>query len=300
MAQQVRPCDGCGIDFTPSRKGQRFHSRKCQLSARNKPRKQADLGQVHIIIPDTQAKPGAPSNHLRWIGKYINDRYSLTDIPVSVIHLGDHWDMPSLSSYDRGKKSMEGRRYLKDIAAGNRAMEVLSEPFANVECRRILLRGNHEDRITRAIESDAQLDGLLSLDDLKSPGWEVVDFLTPFTLDGVVYSHYFYNPMTGNPYSGAAATRLKTLGHSFTMGHQQTLDYSLRFVNGRSQHGLVAGACYLHDEDYKGPQGNAHWRGIIVCHNVENGSYDPMFVSLDYLCRRYEGVRLADFQGKEL
>jgi hypothetical protein len=83
------------------------------------------------------------------------------------------------------------------------------------------------------------------------------------------------------------------------MGHQQTLDYAIRFVKGESQHGLVAGACYLHDEDYKGYQGNAHWRGIVVCHEVREGSYDPMFVSLDYLCRRYEGVPLSKFMAKK-
>jgi hypothetical protein len=83
------------------------------------------------------------------------------------------------------------------------------------------------------------------------------------------------------------------------MGHQQVLDYGLKFVSGKSQHGLVAGACYLHDEDYKGYQGNAHWRGIIICHEVEDGSYDPMFVSLDYLCRKYEGMRLTQFMMKK-
>ena len=112
-------------------------------------------------------------------------------------------------------------------------------------------------------------------------------------------SHYFYNPMTGKPLGGTVDARLKTIGHSFTMGHQQTLAYSLRFVAGKSQHGLVAGACYLHDEDYKGPQGNAHFRGIIVKYEVESGAYCPMFISLDYLCRRYEGVRLATFMKKK-
>jgi hypothetical protein len=97
-----------------------------------------------------------------------------------------------------------------------------------------------------------------------------------------------------------ALTRLKTIGHSFTMGHQQTLDYAVRYVNDRSQHALIAGACYLHDEDYKGPQGNKHWRGIVVCHQVEQGSYDPMFVSLDYLCRRYEEQPLEQFQQRYL
>ena len=83
------------------------------------------------------------------------------------------------------------------------------------------------------------------------------------------------------------------------MGHQQTLMYTVRFVSDQSQHALVAGSCYLHDEDYKGPQGNHHWRGIIVCHEVRNGSYDPMFISLNYLCRRYEGVELETFIAKK-
>jgi hypothetical protein len=57
----------------------------------------------------------------------------------------------------------------------------------------------------------------------------------------------------------------------------------------------VIGSSYLHDEDYLGPQGNDDWRGIVVCHQVEGGAYDPMFVSLDFLCRRYTGRRLEEY-----
>lgn len=259
---------------------------------------------VHLVIPDTQIKPGVPTIHLSWIGRYLVDQFAGT--PLTVVHLGDHWDMPSLSSYDRGKAAMEGRRYVADIAAGNAAFSLLNDPLAHYnmgrrlkwEPRRVFLLGNHEDRIRRAWESDPQLEGLLTQDTLNAAawGWEVHDFLEPVEIDGVTYAHYFYNPMTGRPYSGQnVELRLKNLGYSFTMGHQQTLLYGLRFVGGRSQHGIVAGSCYLHDEEYKGPQGNRHWRGVIVCHQVEGGSYDPMFVSLDYLCRRYERMRLADY-----
>jgi hypothetical protein len=300
----LRLCAACGEPFQSARSGHRFCSRDCQLRGRF-------LGDValelptHLVIPDTQARRGVASDHLRWIGQYVVDQF--LGRPLTIIHLGDHWDMPSLSSYDRGKKAMEGRRYKVDIAAGNRAFEVLNTPLeaaadeSGWTPRRVLLRGNHEDRITRAIDADAQLDGLLSLDDLASPGWEVHPFLKPVEIDGVVYAHYFYNPMTGRPYGGAnIETRLKTIGHSFTMGHQQGLGIGMRYVNGQQQIGLVAGSCYQHDEDYKGWQGNAHWRGIIVCHQVHGGSYDPMFVSLDYLCRRYEGHRLSEHRGVEL
>lgn len=262
---------------------------------------------THVVIPDTQVKPGVPIDNLRWIGRYIADHFA-GQPSVKVIHLGDHSDMPSLSSYDKGKKAMEGRRVLEDIAAANYGFDELNGNMV-VKGRnkgwepdeKHLFLGNHENRITRATENDAQLDGLLSLDALNYGqwGWHVHPFLKPVTIDGIVYAHYFVAPMTGRPYASAALTRLKTLGHSFTMGHQQTFDVAIRFVNGKQQRALICGAAYLHDEDYMGPQGNvAHWRGILVCHNVKDGAYDLMEVSLDYLCRRYEGIPLADFMRR--
>ena len=263
--------------------------------------------KTHLIIPDTQTKPGVPLDHLTWIGQYIVDRQ-----PDTIIHLGDHADMPSLSSYDIGKRVFEGRRYKEDIIAANHAFDVLNAPLtayntnkradkhAQYLPQRHILIGNHEDRISRATNDDPKLDGTIGLHDLnyETSGWTVHPFLQPVEIDGVWYAHYWTNGM-GRPIGGVASTRLKTIGHSFVQGHQQTLDYAVRFLaSGQQQFGLVAGACYLHHETYLGPQGNAHWRGIVVLHQVEAGAADPMFVSLDYLCRRYEGVPLAEFQPK--
>ena len=266
---------------------------------------------VHVVIPDTQAKPGAPTDHLGWIGQYVLDQFAGKP-DVKVIHLGDHADMPSLSSYDRGKKAMEGRRYQADIKAANKAFDILCEPLDRFNRKRAgfkekqwwperhILLGNHEDRITRAAEDNAQIDGLVSLDHLNyaAHGWQVHPFLQPIILDGIAYAHYFYQPLTGRAYTGTIDNRLRQIGHSFTMGHQQTLLYGVRYVLDRAQHGLIAGACYLHEEDYKGPQGNAHWRGIVVCHEVVDGRYDAMMVSLDYLCRRFEGKPLDKFLSR--
>lgn len=298
-------CAQCGVPFQPRSKVNKYCSTDCRWASRT----QAPTGELqrsnrrnesrptHFVVGDPQCKPGVPNDHMRWIGRYIAEKAQPNDV---VINLGDHWDMPSLSMYDKGKKAAEGRRVKADIAAGDRGLDLLDEPLLDLQIRKVLLRGNHEDRISRACEMDASIDGFLSLDSLNTLDWEVHDFLEPVEIDGVVYSHYFYQPMTGKPYSGSIENRLKSIGHSFTMGHQQNLQYTLRFVNGQSQHALVLGATYQHDEDYKGPQGNAHWRGIAVCHHVENGSYDPKFVSLDSLCRRYEGHSLAQHKGREL
>ena len=45
----------------------------------------------HMIIPDTQVKSGGKVDHLRWAGHYAADKK-----PDVIVHLGDHWDMPSL------------------------------------------------------------------------------------------------------------------------------------------------------------------------------------------------------------
>lgn len=250
----------------------------------------------HLIIPDVQAKPDVPFDHLEWIGNYIVEKK-----PDVIVNIGDFADMPSLSSYDRGKKSFEGRRYKHDIDATKEAMDILLGPMreynakqrrtrhAQYKPRMILTLGNHEQRIERATECQPELDGVVGYHDLPYEDWEVYDFLEPVFVDGICYSHYMANPMTGKPIGSMASTRLKTVGHSFVMGHQQTLDVATRQLgNGQQQWAIIAGACYLHDENYKGHQGNKHWRGIVMLHNVDDGDCNPMFISLDYLRTRYE------------
>ena len=53
----------------------------------------------HLVIGDTQVKPGISLSYLTWIGKYIVDKQ-----PDVIVMIGDFADMPSLSSYDVGKK----------------------------------------------------------------------------------------------------------------------------------------------------------------------------------------------------
>lgn len=267
-----------------------------------------DTLKSHLIIPDTQVKPGVPLDHLNWIGQWIVEKK-----PDVVVHLGDHADMPSLSTYDKGKKSFEGRRVKEDIEAAKAGMWTLLRPWINYNAKRRrnkeklykpefhITLGNHEDRITRAIELQPELEGLISLEALDYERfWTVHPFKEIAEIDGVHYAHYFYNPMTGRPFGGESiATRLKQIGFTFTMGHQQGYKMGSRELNnGDAIRGLVAGSCYLHDEDYIGPQGNGHWRGIIQKNEVWGGRYDLVELSLDYLCRRYEGMPVCEYMQK--
>jgi hypothetical protein len=245
-----------------------------------------------LIIPDCQTKPGVPLEHLDWLGKYI------TRIkPDVIVNLGDFFDMPSLSSYDKGTAKIEGKRVVEDIEFSKKALERVTKPLEKLkgkgvgyDPRLVFLLGNHEQRLERYVNHNPELVGFLSYDSLglKELGWEVHDFLSVVNIEGILFSHYFANPMSGRPYSGKAHGLLQRIGKSFVQGHRQELEYSCReLVDGDKQFGLIAGAFYLHDEGYKGYQGNKHWRGVIVLHETRDGWGDPMFVSMDYLRRKF-------------
>lgn len=248
-----------------------------------------------LVIPDTQIKPGVDTAFLGYIGQYIVDKQ-----PDVIVHLGDHADMPSLSSYDIGKKSFEGRRYLSDIESAKTGMDTLFQPFDlwNQRQRKNgkrqynpdwhFLIGNHEDRIRRAVESDPKLDGVLSLDHLEyEKRWSVHPFLDVVVIEGVAFSHYFVTGVAGRP-AGTAAAQLRKTNMSSIAGHQQgrQVAYATR-ADGKTITSIIAGSCYEHNEDYMGAQGNRHWRGLIVLHEVNEGAFDEMFVSLNYLRQRY-------------
>ncbi len=247
------------------------------------------------VIPDTQVKPGVDLTYLNKIGEYIVEKQ-----PDVIVHLGDHWDMPSLSSYDIGKKSFEGRRYKKDIEAGNDGMAELLYPIKSYNKRAAMnhkpryrpemhfLMGNHENRINRAVNNDAKLEGTIGVEDCHLDDWNVHDFLEVVIIGGVAFSHYFVTGIAGRP-AATANAQLNKKHMSCIAGHQQGLQIATAHRgDGQRLTSIIAGSCYEHDEDYLGAQGNKHWRGMLMLHEVNDGQFDLMPVSLDYINKKYE------------
>lgn len=246
-----------------------------------------DTPVSHLIIPDTQVKPGVPIDHFLWAGRFAADVK-----PDKIIHLGDHWHMDSLSSYEtRGSKFFEGKRVLEDVEAGNSALENFEVGLGTFQPKeKLLLRGNHEYRIIKAVNNDPKLIGLIGYHQFNDVdlNWIPKEFLDPVSIDSIVYSHYFQSPGNGRPYSGNIETILKNIGFSFVAGHQQGLRISRReLTNGQVHTGIIAGSFYQHNEDYRGPQAHSEWRGVLLLTNIKDGDYDLRTVSLDQLKRDY-------------
>lgn len=234
-----------------------------------------------LLIADTQVREEVSIAHIEGLGEWIADNR-----PRRIVHIGDHWDMPSLSSYDRGTAKIEGRRVRSDIDAGNRAMQALLKPLRELQAHQRANKkrvyqpemhfhiGNHEERIKRYENANPAIHGFIGYNSFDLAGWNVHDFLKVNTIEDVDFAHYFYNPNTGRPYGGTAEHRLNKIKRSFAQGHEQGFKYHIEAVGNKRIHGLVVGSFYTHDEGYKGPQGNDHWRGVAVLRDHKDGEYN--------------------------
>lgn len=245
--------------------------------------------QVHLVVPDSHAHPDYSNERYDWLAELILDIK-----PDVVIDIGDWFDMPSLCSYDRGTKGFEGRRYQKDIAAGIEAQDRMLTRLRKQKKklpRFVRTLGNHENRIDRAVQADAVLDGVLSLKDLQSKeyGWEEYPFLEPVDIDGIDYCHFFASGVMGRPIGGEhPGYSLLTKRHkSSTMGHLHLHDHAIRCQGSNHIHGLSVGVYQDYDSDYA-KMANSMWRRqIVVKRNVCDGDYDLETISLDRIRNAY-------------
>ena len=257
----------------------------------------------HLYIPDPHAEPEVSNERFDLLGSFIIDHK-----PDVIVCAGDLADMPSLSSYDKGKKSFEGRRYSEDIAVVQDAITRMFAPTAAYNAiqakrrdkqykpRLVMTLGNHEARISRAVQMSPELEGTIGLSDLgyEEAGFEVYPYLQPVEIDGLFYNHFFVSGVRGEAIGGVNPAKAMLMKHmaSCTAGHSHTMDFATAVSpNGRRVFGLVAGCfceqpmAYAHATQYQ------WWAGLVLKHNVKDGSYDPDFFSMNRLRELYGFVR---------
>jgi len=246
----------------------------------------------HIVIPDGQVKQGVRTSHWGAIGRYIAEWQ-----PEVIVNIGDFYDMPSLSKYEEDLIAAAARRVETDITAGDNAFKALCEPWRRIKGYKptlIYTLGNHENRYARLLDEQPTLRGSMRepWGWARANGWAVFPYLKPVKIDGVSYCHLFVKGANGrvtNQKFGMPNARTQVLRemHSCTAGHKPGLDVHIQPVGSGSMRGIIAGSCYQHEEEYMTPQGTTYWRGILVKHEVHEGNYDLMEVSLKYLLRKY-------------
>jgi hypothetical protein len=244
-----------------------------------------------LVIGDSHSDPEVPNDRYQWLGKMIVD-----ERPDVVVDIGDFATMGSLSGYDKGTAKAENKRVIKDIDHAKEARVLLTTPIRNEQQRQrelkkaiwkprlVALGGNHENRIVRYMNSNAELMGMYSEDvsDASKLGWEFSPFGQEVKIEGVAFNHYFTKPAASKGYSGVNATRQMLIDHqhSLVQGHTHRLQYVHNCTPfGVHTMSLMCGCYFDHKEDYAGNDNNSWWRGICILENVNNGYFDLRTVS---------------------
>ena len=249
---------------------------------------------THLVIPDQHAHPDHNNERADLLANLIIDLK-----PDVVVNIGDAADMPSLSSYDKGKRSFHGRTYRADIDAHLDFQDRLWSPVYRRKRklpRTYFFVGNHEQRIEKALDLSPELTGSIGMEDLELREW--YDTIVPYeggtpgtlSIDGVRYAHYFVSGLMGRPIGGEhPAYSLLTKGFgSATCGHSHLFDHSVRTsVDGKKIHGCTAGVFQDYDADWAGMCNRLWSRGVLIKRNVSGGEYDHQWVSLDALKKEY-------------
>ncbi len=251
----------------------------------------------HLVIGDAHAKPGVHNERFAWLAEW-----ALEARPDVIIDMGDWADMPSLSSYDKGHKNFEGRRYTKDVDAARQARAMFNAPINAHNARypkdqylprKVALGGNHcEGRISRVMELQPEFDGLITHHDLGAEeyGWEYVPYQKPIQIHGIMYCHYFPSGIMARPIGGehGAATLIKKMFVSCVAAHSHLRDFAERTrADGVKICGLIAGCYFEHREGYAGAANDMWWRGGVMLEEVSNGFFDPHFKRIQTLKREY-------------
>jgi len=247
-----------------------------------------------LVVPDAHARPDQNNDRFTALGQFICDKQ-----PDIVVSIGDWADMGSLCYYDKGTKAAEGRRYNDDVVASLDALAKTMAPVRKYWGSKKkkapdfhITLGNHENRIDRAANQNAELYGKLSIDDLrfKEAGWNVVPFLSPLTLEGICFQHYLPSGAMGKPTGGVNHARSLILKGmmSIVVGHSHQRDFfETTRADKKKLFGLVVG-CYdegLHH--YAEATQHQWWSGLCMLNEAENGSAEHAWYSMEYVKKNF-------------
>ena len=195
------------------------------------------MSKTYLIVPDQHAHPEHNNDRADWMGQLIKDLR-----PDVVVNMGDAADMASMASYDKGTAKFFTRNYEKDIESHLDFQERMWRPIRRTKKKqpyRVVLQGNHEYRIDKAINASPELAGekfgISSRDlDFHKYYHEYIPYSgqTPgvWESDGISFAHFFVSGVMGRPIGGEhhAYSLITKNFTSCVAAHSHTVDWSVR------------------------------------------------------------------------
>ena len=256
------------------------------------------MAKTAVIFTCAHADPDASNDRALLLSSLLYDIR-----PDYVVDLGDTAALRSLSSHDtRYPQKMVAADYQADIESYLDFQEKVRHKLTHNKRKKPAFygfEGNHENRLKKAIANDPRLEGErygISFKHLEqdryyneyheyhNSGPAIADY------DGVSYAHFFSSGNFGSAMSGEhhAANLIKKRFHSSTCGHSHKRSiYFKDDAHPKTAIGLVAGCFKGREESWAGQSNRDWWKGVVIKRNIEDGCYEPEWVSLSRLEKEY-------------
>lgn len=247
-----------------------------------------------LVFSCAHADPEVDNGRFDLLGNYIYDTK-----PDLVVDLGDGADMRSLNSYDTSyPKVVVTQSYQEDIEVYNDSQERLRWKFKLNKRKRpywVGLEGNHEHRIKSYCPRPSTRGRKVRAFLQPSSNGQVVRRVPRVrtfrpaiaTYFGVDFAHYFGGGNRGTAIAGThpAHTIINNRHRSSVCGHSHKR--SVYFKDAPGSIGLVVGCFKGKAEGWAGQANNDWWHGVVHLKNVEDGRFEPQFISLKILQQEY-------------
>ena len=256
------------------------------------------MSKTAIVWSCGHASPETSNERFDWLGGLIHDIK-----PDYCVDLGDGADMKSLNTYDtKNPKALVAQSYERDIASYNESQELLRYRFKKSKSKRPRwygFEGNHETRIKTAIKFDPRLEGSkygISFKHLQTNKWfdeyHEYEHGAPsiHNYDGVDYAHFVGAGNFGRAISGVhhAYGLLQKRYRSVSVGHSHKRGvYFKDDVGSNGIIGAVVGCYKGAPESWAGQANGEWWKGVLIKRNIQDGMYEPQWISLETLRRTY-------------
>lgn len=139
--------------------------------------------------------------------------------PHTILHLGDLGDHYAISRYDKDpERSLNMSDEIEQVNEGLDQLDALGAK------RKILISGNHEDRLKRYLQEKApELYSFISIESLyklKERNWEHVPYKQSIRIGKIHFTHD-----TGDSGKYTTMRALETFQSSVTIGHHHQIQY---------------------------------------------------------------------------
>lgn len=227
--------------------------------------------------------------------KALGNRIAQTQ-PDYVVIIGDFLSLNCLSAWDKNKRQkMENKRYHLEVAAGNRALDLLGLDGTQ-KCQVVYVEGNHEDRLSRYLAHDPTFEGFACLPQdlrLDERGIEWVPYKEVYKIGGVSFTHIPINSVgkpIGNP--NVAYKALRLFNNSVVFGHTHTLDHAAEHRHGgpHLNQSLSVGCFFEHVDEYAQGSLTNYWRGVVELDIYDTNRFDIHTQSMRQLLNQYGGT----------